>query len=107
MHCINRVLLAILGWRGDDVGRGDFRGFCCFLVKHGPSLFCQPVESNILLLIPDAYLTFVNTSVKSHSVLHSFPYKGEGSMFLEQMEERMEVEAMEPHVSEAEVGKRG
>lgn len=56
------------------MGLSGFQDFCGYLVKQGPSLLYQSAESHILLLIPDVYLAFVDTPVKSHSVLFSFPY---------------------------------
>lgn len=60
--------------RGNNVGLSGFQDFCCYLVKQGPSLLYQSAEPHILLLIPDAYLAFVDTPVKSYLVLFSFPY---------------------------------
>lgn len=60
MRCIDRDFLVILSWRGDNVSLSGFQDFCCYLVKHGPSLFYHSAEPHILLLIPDAYLAFVN-----------------------------------------------
>lgn len=97
MHCITRVFLVILSWRGNNVGLSGFQDFCCYLVNHGPSLFYQSAEPHILLLIPDSYLAFVNTPVKSHSMLFSFPYNGGGhSMFSEQLKRKMEAEPWSP-----------